>query len=230
VVRQASPPRRLQGKVVALCAALVVLGGVLTVVGIRAYSTRVTVLALARDVPQGSPLTSADLTTAQITNDPNLAPVPASQQTSVLGMIAATRLSEGDLLTRADLTRGNGFTPGQALVPLASKEGQLPAQGLSPGERVLIVPTAANASGQTQGQPQATGGAGSAPPVAAPLPAAVVDVGALNPSSGVTVVDVRVPQASAVAIAQLAASGGFELIALPAGNSRRRRDHCAAVR
>ncbi len=211
LVRQASAPRRLAGKAVAVALALVVLGGVVTVVGVRAFSKRVTVLALAHDVQLGSPVTGDDLTTAEITSDPNLSPISASQKASVIGLVAATRLSAGSLLTRDQLTRGKGFPTGQVLVPLASKEGQLPAQGLTPGEKLLIVSTpAADIGGST------TGGSATKPP-STRLQGIVVDVGRVNPSTGVTVVDVRVPESRGVELAQIAASGGFELVALPAG-------------
>src|SRR5215218_11145103 len=96
------------------------------------------------------------------------------------------------------------------LVALPLKEGQFPARGLAPGQQVLIVPTPGS-TGSTSGA-----GATSATPDR-PIEGTVAEVGPANPTTQVTVVDVRVREADGPTVAQLASTGNLALILLPAG-------------
>src|SRR5439155_11526001 len=97
----------------------------------------------------------SDLTVASVTKDPNLSPIPASQRSQIVGMVARVGLVKGELLTRAQVGPKSGFTAGQQLVALPLKQGQFPARGLVPGQKVLIVATPGSAG--------LAGGAGSSP-------------------------------------------------------------------
>ena len=202
VTREAAAPRRWTSKGLAAAVICVVLGGLVVMVGVRSFSTRQTVLVVARSVSVGSTLVAADLTTARITADASLRPVPATARTSVLGQVAMVDLRPGTLITRQDIGTSDGFTAGQVLVALPLKQGQFPARGLVPGEHVLVTPTHT---------PSGTNG-----PVATTR-AVVTEVGATDPTTGLTVADVRVPAASGTGVAQLAATGALAVIALPAG-------------
>lgn len=96
---------------------------------------------------------------------------------------------------------------GQVLVPARLTLGQRPQQGLSFGQVVLAVPAPAD--------PASPGGAALL--AAAPIRATVASCGEPDPASGDVVVDLRVPQGEAVALARAAATGSLTLVVLASG-------------
>ncbi|MCW2631751.1 MAG: uncharacterized protein JWR88_713 [Pseudonocardia sp.] len=211
VVREASAPRKWTAKGLAAAVMFVVIGGLILMYAIPAFSTRDTVLVVAKAVPVGSTITDADLTTAEITSDPALKPIKASDRGSVVGKVAMVNLSPGGLVTRDELGTSDGFTSGQVLVALGLKEGQFPARGLSAGQQVLIVATPGSGSGSS------SSGSSASPTQTAGTKATVTEVGSTDAATGVTVVDVRVSADVGVAVAQLASTGNAALILLPTG-------------
>jgi hypothetical protein len=195
-------------KGVALAMLVVVLGGLVLLYAVPQFSHRVSVLAVAQDVPIGSTITADDLTTAEITKDPHLETISASDQSSVVGKVAVVDLRGGTLLTLAELGTSDGFTAGQVLVPLGLKEGQLPARGLAAGQHVLIISTPGDGN---------SGAVSNASVPSSSTRAVVTEVGRADPASGVTVVDVRVPANDAIALGQLASTGNLTVLLLPAG-------------
>jgi Flp pilus assembly protein CpaB len=189
---------------------VVLLGGLLAFAGGRMLTAHTEVLAVARDVPVGSTITADDLAVANVPSDPNLSPIPAAQRSEVVGMVAQVPLTRGGLLTRAQVGTGTGLAAGEMLVALPLKEGQFPARGLTPGQRVLIVPTP-GATGSISGA-GATGATSERP-----TEATVAEVGPANPTTQVTVVDVRVREADGPTVARLASTGSLALILLPEG-------------
>jgi hypothetical protein len=105
---------------------------------------------------------------------------------------------------------GSGLSEGELQVALPLKEGQFPVRGLTPGQQVLIVPTPGS-GGLVGGSGAASGTPGRS------TAATVADVGAINPTTQVTVVDVRVREVDGPTVAQLAATGSLALVLLPAG-------------
>jgi hypothetical protein len=189
---------------------VVLLGGVIAFAAGQMLTAHTAVLAVARDVQVGLTITADDLTVANVPSDPNLSPIPAAQQSRVVGMVAQVPLSRGELLTRAQVGMGSDLAAGELLVALPLKEGQFPARGLTPGQQVLIVPTPGSA-GSTSG----TGATSGTPD--RPVEATVAEVGAANPTTQMTVVDVRVREVDGPMVAQLASTGNLALILLPAG-------------
>ncbi|WP_254781870.1 SAF domain-containing protein [Modestobacter sp. DSM 44400] len=185
------------------------LGGLIAFAAGRMLTAQTAVLAVAQDVQVGSTITADDLTTANVTSDPNLSPIPASQQPQIVGMVAQVPLVRGGLLTRAQVGTGSGLTAGELLVALPLKEGQFPARGLTPGQQVLIVPT--------PGATGSTSATGTAERTERPTEATVAEVGEANPTTQVTVVDVRLREDDGATVAQLASTGNLALILLPAG-------------
>jgi hypothetical protein len=207
VVREAASPRRWTVRGLALAVICVVLGGLVVMVGVATFAKRHTVLVVAKAIPVGSTIEASDVTTAKITSDPALTPIPASGRSSVIGKVAMVELRRGTLITRDELGSSDGFGSGQVLVPLPLKQDQVPARGLSPGESVMIVATPGTTSaGSSVGTPNTYG-----------TKAVVAEVGPSDPNTGVTVVDVRVPADVAVALAQLASTGNVAVLLLPAG-------------
>ncbi|MEY9967112.1 hypothetical protein ABIA33_005177 [Streptacidiphilus sp. MAP12-16] len=201
--------RRRRPAVLALAVALVAAGGLGGAALYTATGKRVAVIALARNVPAGRTITSADLAEARISLDPALHPLSVNSR--VVGMRATADLKAGSLLTSSDLTDSPLVLPGQQIVGIAAKHTQLPAVRLQPGTRVVLVatPSAAGGSGSTSSTP-AAGSLTS-------LTAVVVDVGAPD-NDGTVVVDVAVPSAQGAAVADLAASGRFALLVAAQGS------------
>lgn len=213
----ASPPsvpvRRTSQRGLLLSVLVVLVGGLLAFAGARQLTHHTLVLAVAADVPAGATVTAADLTTASISSDPALTPIPAGQRDQVVGQVAQVGLVKGELLTRPQIGPGTAFTPGQVLVALPLKEGQFPGQGLTAGQQVLIVATpGAGAVASASGNAPAGGGAGE------PVHAVVASTTAADPATGVTVVDVRVPAAAGADLARLASTGNLALVLVPQGD------------
>jgi hypothetical protein len=209
--RVAAADRRTSRRGVVVGVLVVLVGGVVGYAGGQLLSTRSQVVALARDVPVGSAVSAEDLTTARVGPDRSLAPIPASELPRLVGLVAQVGLVRGELLTRSQLGAGSGFAPGQQLVALPLRQGQFPARGLSPGQQVRVVGTPGQGGTAAASAAAGSGLAGSA------VQATVVDVGGLNPATGLTVVDVVVAAADGTRVAQLASTGDLAVILLPAG-------------
>ncbi|MFC1419571.1 SAF domain-containing protein [Streptacidiphilus cavernicola] len=205
--------RRRRPAVLALAVALVAAGGLGGAALYTATGKRVAVIALARDVPEGSTITGADLTQAEISLDPALHPL--SVHSKVVGLRATADLKAGSLLTNSDLTDDPLVTDGQQVVGVPAKHTQLPAVKLQPGSTVVLVatPSGPGVSGASSGS-GAAGGTGAA---LTALTARVVDVGPPD-NDGTVVVDLAVPAAQGAAVADLAASGKFALLIAARGS------------
>ncbi|GLX04772.1 hypothetical protein Misp03_16990 [Microbispora sp. NBRC 16548] len=135
-------------------------------------------LMVARDVPIGQVINADDLASVQISADPRIATVPAERLASTVGRVAAADLAAGTLLAETQTTDAMTPGPGQQLVPLALKPGQLPARGLRAGDRVLVAAELTDPGQETRA-------------VVKGLPAVVDRVGEADPD-GVRVVDLLV--------------------------------------
>jgi hypothetical protein len=213
-VRTAAAGRRTSRRGLIISVLVVLVGGLIAFAGSQVLTKHTQVLAVAQDVPVGATITDADLTTASVTKDPNLSPIPAADKSQIVGMVAQVGLVKGELLTRAQIGTSSGFTSGQQLVALPLKQGQFPARGLTPGQKVLIVATP-GANGPTSST-SSTSSAGSSD-ASAGVTATVAEVGPINQATQVTVIDVQVSADSGVAVAQLASTGNLALILLPTG-------------
>jgi hypothetical protein len=151
-------------------------------------------------------LTTADLTTADVVVGPQVA-VVRPQDGALLGKTALTDLASGAILSPHQVGDAPVLASGQQLVPVRLKLGQRPQQGLAPGQQVLAVPAPAD--------PQSPGG--QVLVKAAPVRAVVVLAGDPDPATGDVVVDLRVPDGDAVALARTGATGALTLVMLPAG-------------
>lgn len=144
----------------ALVAALVALGSALVfaVLWLNA-GNRQPVLAIARPVPAGQVLSADDLRVVRVSSDPGIDPIPASRRGAVIGQTATSGLVPGSLLTEGQL--GGSVTllgPGQAVVGLALKGGQLPTSNLKVGDQVVIVQTPPPGAGSAAVDPSGAAG------------------------------------------------------------------------
>jgi hypothetical protein len=165
---------------------------------------QVSVVMVMRAVPAGAVISASDLGSTRVSLGGGIAVIPASQIRQAVGEVAAVALQPATLLAPADLTTSHPPAPGVELVPAPVRPADLPATGLAPGDRVLVVPTPG-----VQGQPGASSGAPSlAGPVAAGIEAATSE----PDSEGFYVVDLLVSDSDAVAVASQVSTGQFALV------------------
>src|SRR3712207_3312030 len=110
------PRRRRRPALLALALTMVVLGALGAAYLATSLGKTSPVIAVAREVPWGQQLTAADLVEARVSVDPALTPIPYAQRDQVIGMVAATTLTPGSLLTREALTEQLLPPVGQQLV------------------------------------------------------------------------------------------------------------------
>jgi hypothetical protein len=195
------PPRhRRRPALLALAVTMVILGALGAAYLATSLGQTSPVIAIAREVPWGQTLTAADLVQARIPADPALEPIPYGDRDQVIGLIAATTLTPGSLLTRDALTNQRLPAPGQQLVGVGVSAVRLPTTALRPGDDVLLVPVTAGSA------PAATeGGAPSA------VKATVVQSGPPG-TDGLRVVDVLVDAADGPDVAARAAAGLIAIV------------------
>lgn len=174
------PPSRRRGMV--LGGLLLVLAcGTVGAVLFTAAGHRTSVVVITRHVPAGQRLAAADMATTMVAADPGVATVPASRRRDMIGLVAATDLLPGTLLSPAQATTAMTPVHGQMLVSIPCRAGQLPADGLRPGDQTVLIPTPGG-----QGQDSDT-----APNASAPLtqlaPATVEAVGSPDTEGNITV-------------------------------------------
>lgn len=197
------PRRRRRPALLAVAVALVVLGALGATLVASSLGQTSSVIALAGPVAWGEPIQATDLVEARVSGDPALSPISYADRDEVIGLLAATDLTAGSLLTR-DAVTAERFPPaGMQLVGVAVTSSQLPVTPLQPGDEVLLVPVAA-ADTVTVGDP----------PPADPVEATVARVG----DAGVDrlrVVDVLVAAADGPDVAARAAAGLVVIVVVP---------------
>ncbi len=197
-------PRRRRPGMIALAIALVGAGILASAAVYTATNRRVPVLVAEADVPAGALITASDVGTASVSAGPGVQVIPASQLRQVVGQVAGTELHPGMLITAAEIGSQQPPIPGQVLVPLPVRPSALPASGLRPGDRVLIIPTPG-----AQGQ---AGSGNAAPAMTGPVAGVVAAVNAAVSTDGFGEVDVLVPARFGANVASQASTGQFALI------------------
>lgn len=194
-------PRRRRPGMIALAVALIgvgILGGAFL---FQKVNHTVPVLLVSRNVAAGQVISAADLSTTSVVLGAGVRAIPAGQEHQVTGLVAATDLKQGTLLSAAELTSTLAPAANQDLVPVALKPSQLPASGLAAGDQVLVV----SAPGAQ--------GSGNAAPVTGPsIPGLVEAVSSQPDSDGLEVVDLLVRSANGTTLAREAAAGGIALV------------------
>lgn len=197
------PRRRRRPALLAVAVALVVLGALGATFVASSLGQTSSVIALSGPVAWGEPIQATDLVAARVSWDPALAPIPYADRSDVIGMLAATDLTAGSLLTR-DAVTAERFPPaGMQLVGVAVTSSQLPVTPLQPGDEVLLVPVAA-----------ADAAAVGEPPPADPVRATVARVGEAGVDR-LRVVDVLVDAADGPDVAARAAAGLVVIVVVP---------------
>ena len=177
----------------------------LAAVGSYFYSQagkKVPVVVVTTDVPVGHKIQRSDLSTVQVAG--GVTAIGGSNLNSVVGQTAVVELLPNTLLQRSMVTSAPPVNSSDAQVGVAVTPGQIPANGLSPGETVEIL--------QLPLKDAAGGGA-------KPLSATVLDGSATvysstaDPSqSGGTLLTLVVPKSVAAAVAVASNAGLIALI------------------
>jgi hypothetical protein len=173
----------------------------LAAVGAWAYDSagaKTAVVMVAREVAVGQRIERVDLTTVAVAGA--VRAIAAVNLDSVVGKTARVQLLPDTLLQRAMVSDAAALPVGAALVGLALKPGQLPAEGLAPGDRVQVLRLP---------EKSVSGDAGEARVL---VPVARVYGSRLDPSnSGGTLLTLLVPVGS---VPPVAAAGGAGLVVL----------------
>ncbi len=202
-VRLGRLPRRRRPAVIALGAALVGAGVLASAALYQRASRTSPVLMVTAPVAVGTAISASDIGVTDIAAGSAVRVIPARQLSQVIGLVAATSLQPGTLLSPSELTTRLLPAPGQDLVPLAVRPSTLPADGLVPGDRVLVVATPGD---------QGESGSGAAAEISGPVPGTVEAVSSVPDQDGYDVVDVLVAADAAAALARQASTGQFALI------------------
>jgi hypothetical protein len=99
---------------------------------------RVAILQVVRDIPAGSQLNADDLRSIELSTDPSLAVVKASDLAVVVGRYTKVRIVSGGLLATGLLQTAPLVAPGAAVVAVTVSAGELPA-GLRERSQVEVV-------------------------------------------------------------------------------------------
>ncbi|MEV7038390.1 flagellar biosynthesis protein FlgA [Amycolatopsis sp. NPDC051061] len=185
---------------------LILLGLVLSAVSatgavwvFRAAEDSFAAVGVAAPVRYGEVITAEALLEVRLRPDPGVHALAWEQRSQIIGKPSPTDLRPGAIVT-PDLAIESVAVPapGQQLIGVAVKPGQLPATPLEPRQPVLLVPV-----GSTDG-------------TSAPVRGSVIRVGSRD-SSSVQVVDVVVLESDGPEVASRASTGGMAIIALPKG-------------
>lgn len=182
-------------------ACLALVGGLAATWLAAGAGDRDAVLVLARDLPAGTVLAAGDVVEALVAVDAGVATVAADDVSSVLGMVAVSALPQGSVLAPGDLVASGPPQAGEVVVPLPVPGTGMPAGGLRPGDKLLVVDTPPAQADPTPGDPQV-------------FAVTVVTVGAPD-VNGVSVVDVVAAQSDGAQVAKRAATGRFVLLVQP---------------
>lgn len=168
------------------------------------------VVVMAREVPAGQVIERSDLTTVDVAGA--VTAIAGANLASAVGQRAAVGLLPGTLVQRSMLTEGEAIPAGQVKVGVAVKASQLPAEGVTAGDKVAVVRLVGS------GQPATESTTATAVAAATVLAdsASVYSVRADPTQGGGTLVTVLVTPAQALAIAEASSTGTAALITVPA--------------
>jgi hypothetical protein len=185
--------------------------GVLLIAGLGAafgylYATagqKVPVVVVTSSVSVGEVIERSDLSTVDVAGD--LTAIAGANLESVVGERAAVALLPNTVLQRSMVTDVDPTPPGMVQVGVAVKGGQIPADGLAPGDTVQVL------------RLPAAGGAGAPAVPEVVVAAATVYASLPDPvQAGATLLTLLVPAEGAAAVAGASGAGAASLVKVPA--------------
>jgi hypothetical protein len=131
------PTSRSRARIAA--GALLILAAVATVLVVfDSVDQRQAVLQVVNDVPAGTQLARSDLRVVEVSVDPSLAVVPATQMSGVVGTYAKVRIVAGGLVAQPLLQAEPLVAPGASVLAVSVPPAHLPI-GLRERSQVLLV-------------------------------------------------------------------------------------------
>lgn len=130
------PTRRRRPGLIALAVLLIVGCALASLLVVMSQSARVPVLVAKRPIAAGHVISADDIETAEISG--SVRAVLSTQASLVVGQVAAVGLVSGQVLNKDMVAGAVPPAAGQSLVGLALKPGQMPVDGLGPGDRVQL--------------------------------------------------------------------------------------------
>jgi hypothetical protein len=184
--------------------------GLLLVVGLAGvfgylYSTagsKVPVVVVQMTVPVGGVIERSDLSLVEVAGD--LTAIAGANLDSVVGQRAAVGLLPGTVLQRSMLTGVDPTPPGLVQVGVAVKGGQIPADGVSPGDTVQVLRLLAAGTGD------------AAVPVVVAAEATVYASVPDPTQAGSTLLTLLVPAEQAAAVAGASGAAAAAVLKVPA--------------
>jgi Flp pilus assembly protein CpaB len=177
------------------------------------------VLVVTESIQQGQHFSGSDLGEANVSISSGVNPILVADASELAGKRAAVTIPAGSLLVPSDVTGSPQIPAGEAVVGLALKPGQLPSNGVEPGDQVMIVQTASPGTPVTSPLPSDASGGASVATTGILVPQATVfdtAVPPVNSSSGATaLVSVEVATTLASAVSTASAAGQVSLVLLP---------------
>lgn len=163
---------------------------------------KVPVVEVVNDIPVGHTIQRSDLSTVDVAG--GVTAIGGANLSSVVGQTAVVELLPHTLLQRSMVTSSPSVDTSQAQVGVQVKPGQIPANGLSPGNHVEVVRLPpSNATSGAPGGTSATVLVGDA----------TVYSSVTDPSqSGGTLLTLVVPKSSATDVASASNAGAIALI------------------
>jgi hypothetical protein len=161
------------------------------------------VVVVTAPVAVGEVISRSDLSTVDVAGD--ITAIAGANLESVVGERAAVALLPNTVLQRSMVTDVDPTPTGMVQVGVAVKGGQIPAEGLTPGDtvQVLRLPTA--------------GGTGAPAEPEVIVASATVSAALPDPvQAGATLLTLLVPAEQAAAVAGASGAGGAALVKVPA--------------
>lgn len=204
-VARVGAPLPLRQKRPGYAALAIVLIVGLAAVGAYLYSQagkKVPVVVVTTDVPAGHKIQRGDLSTVQVAG--SVTAIGGANLNSVIGKTAVVELLPNTLLQRSMVTSAPALGSSAAQVGVAVTPGQIPANGLDPGDTVEVL----------QLPQKNTASAGASIPAPTVLAdSATVYSSTSDPSrSGGTLLTLVVPKSAAAAVAAASNAGLVALI------------------
>jgi hypothetical protein len=205
VVASVGSPLPIRQKRPGYAALAVVLIIGLAAVGAYFYSPagkKVPVVVVTSDVPAGHKILRSDLSTVQVAG--SVTAIGGANLNSVVGETAVVELLPNTLLERSMVTSAPALDSSAAQVGVAVTPGQIPANGLNPGDTVEVLQLPAKNTTSSSASM-------AAPTVLAD--SATVYSSTSNPAqSGGTLLTLVVPKSAAAAVAAASNAGQIALI------------------
>jgi hypothetical protein len=180
------------------------------------------VLITTTSIEQGQQLSPSDLGEASVSISGDVSVIPAADASELRGKHASVTIPAGSLLTVQDVTNAQPFSPGDAVVGMALKSGQLPSAGVEPGDEVMVVETGPPGTSLDlptgSGESQSDVGAATSVLVRRASVFGVETPQANSESTASELVSVEVPQSVAAVVSSAAAADQTSLVLLPPGS------------